>query len=64
MTNKEKFNQIFEKTFGVSAYDVFELECTFEGRCPHYDEQDFKCKECEYDSRNFWNQEYKKKDGE
>lgn len=61
MTNKEKFNQIFFETFSISPYDVFELECTYEGRCPHYNETDFKCKDCEYDTRNFWNQEYKKR---
>ena len=58
MTNKEKFNQLFEETFGVSAYSVFELECTAPDKCPHYNDPHFKCIECEYDGRNFWNREY------
>ena len=57
MTNKEKFEKLFEETFGVSAHSVFELECTCTGKCTH---DDFlPCIQCEYDSRNFWKQEYK-----
>ena len=58
MTNKEKFNQLFEETFGVSAFSVFELECTCTGKCPHYNDEHFECVQCEYDTRNFWKQEY------
>jgi len=61
MTNKEKFNKLFEETFGVSAYSVFELECTCTGLCPHDTNPRFKCIQCEYDARNFWEQEYKER---
>lgn len=59
MTNKEKFEKIFEETFGVSAHSVLELECTCEDKCPHDDF--FPCIECEYDARNFWKKEYKER---
>lgn len=61
MTNKEKFNQLFEETFGVSVCSVFELGCTCTGKCPHYNDKDFKCVQCEYYTRNFWKQEYKER---
>ncbi len=57
MTNKEKFEKLFEETFGVSADSVFEFECTYPGKCPH--DAFFPCIQCEYDARNFWKQEYK-----
>lgn len=59
MTNKEKFEKIFEETFGVSAHAVFDLECTCEEKCTHDDF--FPCIECKYDARNFWKQEYEEK---
>lgn len=61
MTNKEKFNQLFEETFGVSAYSIFELECTNPGKKCSKRYENTSCSECEYDASVFWKQEYKEK---
>lgn len=58
MTNKEKFDQLVKETFGITTYNIFELECVNNETCPHLNEN-FTCSDCEYDARNFWKQEYK-----